>query len=184
VIDVAAATKLTSVLLRSVHTASQQADVVSALTALSELKQLTWHGVLCSGEQQLSDSLLLQHLTKLTALDVDNVSAEALQHLGSLTKLQHLSIASAKEWAAAGCPELQELQALTRLQLHCVDDAPPSIHQLTALRELELAAATPTALNQLQVLTGLTLLRVSAIKGLSPDTAPLQLPHLRHLDLR
>jgi len=157
--------------------------VVSALTALSELQQLTWDGILCSGEQQLSDSRLLQHLTKLTALDVDDVSAEALQHLGSLTKLQHLSFARAKEWAAAGCPGLQELQVLTKFQLLEYDEAPPSIRQLTALQHLELAAAaTPTALNELHALTGLTLLRVQ-VKGLSLDTAPLQLPALQHLEL-
>jgi len=40
--DVAAATKLTSVTLAYVKTASQQADVVSALTALPDLEQLTW----------------------------------------------------------------------------------------------------------------------------------------------
>jgi len=88
--DIAAATKLTSVSMELLQTASQQTDVVSALTALPDLQQLTWRYIQCSGEQKLSDSLLLQHLTKLTALDLQGVSAAAFKHLGSLTKLQNL----------------------------------------------------------------------------------------------
>jgi len=43
--DIAAATNLTSLSLQSVRTDSQQADVVSALTALPDLQHLTWQGV-------------------------------------------------------------------------------------------------------------------------------------------
>jgi len=179
--DIAASTNLTAVVLSGVKTASQQADVVSALTALRGLKQLTWYNVWCSGEQQLSDSLLLQHLTKLTALDVHPVSAGALDHLGSLTKLQYLSIIAKKGSAAAGCPGLGELKALTRLQLDGVEDIPAPVCQLTALQELHMWKATPTALSSLQALTGLTQLHVRQLEGLSLHTPPLQLPGLQHL---
>jgi len=116
--DLAAATKLTSVSLEMVQTASQQADVVSALTALPDLEQLTWSRVICGQQWGLTDSLLLQRLTKLTALNLGCVdAAEALEHLGLLTRLQNLSLAAECGWAAAACPGLLELKALTRLDL-------------------------------------------------------------------
>jgi len=80
--DIASATKLTSVSLSNVQTASQQADVVAALTALPSLEQLTWHDVYCSNQQGLSDSSLLQQMTQLTSLDLQGVTAAVLQHLG------------------------------------------------------------------------------------------------------
>jgi len=190
--DIAAATKLTSLSLSGLYTASQQADVVSALTALPDLEQLTWIDVLCD-EQRLSDSLLLQQLTKLTALKFQDVSAAALEHLGSLTKLQNLSIEAAKCWAAEGCPGLQELKALTRLQLWLQwssllpegeADIPASVCQLTALQELHVSRATPTALVSLQALTGLTRLHVQQLGGMSHESPPLQLPGLQHLVVR
>jgi len=46
---IAAATKLTSVTLKYVQTTLQQADVVSALTALPDLEQLTWDSIECGG---------------------------------------------------------------------------------------------------------------------------------------
>jgi len=181
--DIAAAAQLTSLSLRGLITLSQPADVVSAMAGLPALKQLTWYNNSCSGEQQQPHSLLLQHLTQLTALGLVFVSAQALQHLGTLTKLQHLSIANAHDWAAAGFQGLQELTVLTRLRLVSWEEPPPSILQLTALQQLELAAATPTALNWLQALTGLTLLCVGQVEDLSLESAPLQLPDLRHLEL-
>jgi len=85
--DLATATKITSVFLEFVHTASQQADVVSALTALPNLGQLTWSSVRCGQQIGLSESMLLHQLTKLTALKIDFVAAEnALEHLGLLTR--------------------------------------------------------------------------------------------------
>jgi len=156
--DIASATKLTSIGLKFVQTASQQADVVSALTALPKLEQLTWQFVSCSGTGRLTDSSLLQQMTQQTSLELQWVKAAALQNLGSLTKLQHLSISDADDWAVVGCPRLQELKALTRLNLASSDleDLPASVSQLTALRQQDVCRATPTALNQLQVLTGLT----------------------------
>jgi len=182
--DIAAATKLTSVSLFRIQTASQQADVVSALTALPEIQQLTWRNILCSDEQDLSDSSLLQHLTKLTALHLLNGTAEALQHLGSLTKLQHLEINIPQDWDAAGCPGLQELQALTRLELYHVGEVPSSISQLTALQQLELGGGTPTSLNRLHALTGLTRLWLRMLSDLTPHSPPLQLTGLQHLTLK
>jgi len=125
--DLAAATKLTSITLRCVHTASEQADVVSALTALPDLQQLTWSNVQCSGEQRLSNSMMLQKMVQLTALQLQDVTAAALEHLGSLTKLQYLCVICAVDWAAAGYPGLQEL---TSLKLHPVDNIPASVSQL------------------------------------------------------
>jgi len=179
--DIAAATKLISVSLKYMGTAPQQADVVSALTALPDLQQLTWH----SDELQLCDSSLLQQLTQLTALDLLlSVAAAALQHLGSLTKLQRLCIYAAQDWAAAGCPGLQELKVLTSLDLHNVTDIPASVAQLSALQELIVSEATPAAVAGLQALTGLTKLRViNYITGPSSVSATLQLPGLRHLEL-
>jgi len=185
--DIASATKLTAISLSSVQTASQQEDVVAALAALPNLEQLTWHNVYCSNEvwppQRLSDSSLLQHLTRLTSLDLEGVTAAALQHLGSLTKLQHFRVSAAESWAAAGCPGLQQLKALTSLELASrdIDDIPTSVSQLKALRQLGIRSATVTALNQLQVLTALTQLSVSQLMGLSPDSSPLKLPGLQHL---
>jgi len=186
--DIASATKLTSISLSSVQTASQQADVVAALTALPNLEQLTWCKVHCSdplGKQNLSDSSLLQQMTQLTSLKLQFITASDLQHLGSLTKLQHLDISDADDWLAAGCPGLQELKALTSLKLVSwgMADLPASASQLTALRQLEVGTATHTALNQLQVLTGLTHLRVSGLTGTSSFSARLQLPSLQHLEL-
>jgi len=101
--DIAAATKLTSVSLGWVRTACEQADVVSALTALPDLEQLTWSRVKCGRQQGLTDSKLLQKLTKLTALQLSFVEAtEAPEHLGLLTRLQDLSLSDTDTWAAAG----------------------------------------------------------------------------------
>jgi len=182
--DIAAATKLTSVSLQGAHTDRPQLDVVSALTALPDLKRFAWRSVKCNKEQQLSESLLLQHLTELTSLELVRVSAEALQHLGSLVKLQHFSIAGAEDWFAAGCPGLQELTALTRL--HFVDnenELPGSISQLTALRQLCVSYATFTTLHGLQALTGLTQLRVQHLDDSPPASALLPLPGLQQLQL-
>jgi len=95
--------------------------VVSALTALPNLEQLSWDCVYCSKELWLSDSSLLHCMTRLTLLDLQFITAAVLQHLGSLTKLQHLSISAAPGWGAAGCPGLQELKALTSLKLASSD---------------------------------------------------------------
>jgi len=185
---IAADTKLTSVSLRSVWTGSQQADAVSAPTTLPDLKQLTWCSISCSRQDRyghLSDSLLLQKLTHLTALELKSVTAAALQHLGSLTKLQRLSIDDACDWAEAGCPGLQELKALTWLFLDLFwADIPAGISLLTALQELTVAQATLTDVSWLQALTGLThlwLLQVTA-ESFEPSAAQ-QLPGLRHLHL-
>jgi len=188
--DIAAATKLTSLSLNDVWTASQQADVVAALTALPNLEQLTWQLVRCRFPEscmtcKLFDSSLLQQVTRLTSLDLEFATAAALQHLGCLTKLQHLSISTGDNWAAAGCPGLQELKALTSLVLTSSDlvDLPACISQFTALRQLKVRRATLTALNGLQVLTGLTRLCVWHVTGLSPESPPLKLPGLQHLEV-
>jgi len=187
--DIAAATKLTSVSLEVVQTASQQADVVSALTALLDLEQLTWCSVRCGPRPgSLSDSKLLQKLTKLTALALSHVNEAALEHLGLLTRLQDLSLVVTDDWAAAGCPGLQELKALTRLVLidgsfDGVGSIPSSVSQLTALQQLKVPRATPTALNKLSALTLLTQLHVDSLVGLSSDSPPLQLPGLQHLEV-
>jgi len=157
--------------------------VVSALTALPDLEQLTWRSVGCGQQWGLSNSKLLQQLTKLTALKLDSVrAAEAVEHLRLLTRLQDFSLAVGDEWAAAACPGLQELKALTRLDLLRYFNAiPPSIRQLTALQQLEVSRATPTALNKLSVLTGLTHVCVRHLRDMLPDSPPLQLPGLQHL---
>jgi len=179
--DIAASTKLTSVSLQRVRTDSQQADVVSALTALPDLQQLTWQEVECGQKQGLSDSRLLQQLTKLTDLRLVAVSKEALQHLGSVSKLQHLSISLAPDWAAADCPGLQQLSALTSLQVtYDLQSLLISVTQLTALQQLKVSAASATELNGLKALTALTKLRATRLK---PDPTPLQLPALHSLEL-
>jgi len=183
--DIAAATKLTSLTLSFVNTNAQPADVVSALTALPDLEQLTWDSINYFSVLQrgLADSMLFQKLTKLTALRLDYVAeAEVLVYLSLLTRLQDLSIGAAEDCTAAGCPGLQELKALTRLELlHTFNDIPASISQLTALQQLDVPCATPTAFNKLHALTGLTQLRLS-VNSLSADSAPLQLPGLQHLE--
>jgi len=195
--NIAAATKLTSVSLSGLAIACRQADVVSALTALPNLQQLTWRGVQCNWQPELRDSALLQHLTMLTRLELhSDIEAEALQHLGSFTKLQHFSIEvrkqysievrqHAEEWAAAGCAGLQQLKALTALELYNYvgGDIPIGAQQLTALQQLDVWTASPSALNGLRALTRLTLLRVRVLTGLSLESAPLQLPALQHLEL-
>jgi len=181
--DIAAATKLTAVTLRSGCTAAQQDDVVSALTSLPSLEQLIWCGVTCSGERLLSNSLLLQQMTQLTGLKLEGITAAALEHLGSLTKLQYLSVTWADDWAEAGYPGLQELKALTRLKPKTGNGIPASVSQLTALQQLSVPAATVTALNGLQALTGLTRLHLGQVTGLSAESPPLLLPALQHLHL-
>jgi len=180
------ATKLTSFSLQMVRTESQQADVVSVLTALPDLEQLAWWSVECGRQRGLTDSMMLPKLTKLTALRLDtDGAAEALEHLGLLTGLQDLSLAVLEDWAAAGCFGLQELKALTRLELvgHFVD-VTPTISQLTALtalQELDVPCATPTALNKLSALTGLTRLYVVFLEDLWPNSPPLELSGLLQL---
>jgi len=182
--DLAAATKLTSVSLDYVQTASQQAAVVSALTALPHLEQLTWGSVTCGQQYGLTDSMLLQKLTKLTALKLSSVrAAAALEHLGLLTRLQDLSLCVPDDWAAMDCPRLQELKALTKLVLYACEQIPPSVSQLTALQQLEVPRATPTALNKLWQLNGLTQLLVRYLADLVPNPPPLQLPGLQRLEI-
>jgi len=60
---------------------------------------------------------------------------------------------------------------------------PPNVTQLQALQQLDAAIAKPTALNRLQVLTGLTWLCVRSL-DLWPDSPPLQLPGLQHLEVK
>jgi len=137
-------------------------------------------------QQWLIDSLLLQKLTKLTALCLDYGSeAKALQHLGGLTRLQDFRLAAADGWAAAGCPGMQELKALTQLKLSLAgySDLPASVSQLTALQQLHVQMAISTALSKLSALTGLTQLCVRALRTLSPESPPLQLPGLQHLEV-
>jgi len=183
--DIAAATKLTSVTLKYVKTASQQADVVSALTALPDLEQLTWCSIECGWQRGLTESVLFQNVTKLTALHLDGLTAsEAFEHVGGLSRLQDLSIGAASPWAAAGCPGLQELKALTRLKLFDLFDGISAIvHQLTSLQQLDVFQATPTALSKLSQLTGLTQLHMYRLIDLSPGSPPLQLPGLQHLEV-
>jgi len=148
--DIAAATKLTFVSLQQMCTGSQQAGVVSALTALPDLQRLTWVAVECGQKEELSDSRLLQQLTKLTGLNLCSVSSEGLQHLGSLSKLQHFRISGALQWAAANCPGLQQLTGLTSLRLGYLAQGLPSVvSYLTALQQLEVSEASPTELNGL-----------------------------------
>jgi len=179
--DIAAATKLTSVSLSYFFTQSRQADVVSALTALPDLQQLTWH--VPHGGPRLSDNSLLQQTTQLTYLELRGVPSPALQHLSSLNKLQHLNISPDFNWVAAGCPGLQELKALTGLQLYNADDIPASTSQLTALQQLEVLTASLAAATRLQVLATLTQLKVQRLRGLSAQSVQLQLTSLQHLEL-
>jgi len=193
--DIAAATKLTSVQLDAVDTTAQQADVVSALTALPDLQQLTWQEMLCGRERQLSDSRLLKHLPKLTDLELASVAAEALQHLSSLTKLQRLSMRPPITWAAADYPGLQELQGLTSLALKGDTEEwleelgysrlrfPACVSHLTALQQLEVYAATAAELDALTSLTALTKLAVARFSPSSQLSAALQLPALEQLYL-
>jgi len=185
-LDISAATKLTSVKLEAVRTISEQADVVSALVALPNLEQLTWREVACGREQQLSDSRLLQHLTRLTGLELQFVAAEALQHLSLLTKLQRLSTHSPYAWAAADYPGLQELQGLTTLELKISwfdsdpQRFPGCVSDLPALQQLGVSWATYQELNGLTALTALTKLEVAS---LDPSSTALHLPALQDLSL-
>jgi len=180
--DISAATKLTSISLCHVL-APSRADVVSALTALRDLKRLTWNSVQCS-KADLPDSVLLQQMTRLTYLELRGASSAALQHLSLLTKLQHLTIDDVDGSVAADPPGLQELKALTSLKLYDVDDIPASVSQLTALQQLEVWRATAAAAAGLQVLTALTELIVWRLRGLSAQSPQLQLTGLQHLYLR
>jgi len=188
--NIAAATKLTSVSLDDVRTSAQQADVVSALAALPDLQQLTWREVVCGGERELSDSRLLQQLTRLTSLHLQYVAAEVLQRLSSLTKLQHLSTHSPSTWVEAGCSGLEGLQGITSLLLQDHKDRawdvgvqrfPACVSHLTALQQLEVLCATVPELNGLTALTALTKLQVTNFYS---SSTPLQLPALQHLILR
>jgi len=191
--DIAAATKLTSVQLEAVSTTAQQADVVTALTALPDLQQLAWRQMVCGRKRQLSDSRLLQQLTRLTGLDLQYVAAEVLQHLSLLTKLQRLSTHSPVAWAAADYPGLQELQGLTSLALKAISAEswdsggdlrfPACVSHLTALQQLEVSEATATELDALTALTALTKLGVAQFSPSSQLSAVLQLPALQQLYL-
>jgi len=206
--DIAAATQLTSVSLSWVDTPFQP-EAVSALTALPHLEQLSWRnlhsGVKEDLQTDLPDSVLLQHQRQLTRLELQGVTAEALQHLGSLSNLQHLSIKKQldlagitrtgptalqsllQEWDEGSLPDLQMLTALTSLEWGCSNHLPGGIYQLTALQQLEVAAATFTALDGLQVMPGVSRLCVANLydlpKASAPTPAPWQLPALQQLEL-
>jgi len=136
--DIAAATKLTSVSLKYMGTAPQQADVVSVLTALPDLQQLTW----CNFQLQLSDSSLLElaggvlgpvpmsSLCKCTQLRVLMLRGFTLRGPGSLvasTMLQDMELSCCRIIAADGAagpvswqqvfPGPAQLPHLTSLQL-------------------------------------------------------------------
>jgi len=158
--------------------------VVSALTALPDLEQLTWSRVKCGQQRALTDSMLLQKLTKITALTLDYaVAADVFKQVGLLPRLQDLSLDDyclVGDWTAAGCPGLQELKALTRLRMpECSHDIPATLSQLTALQHLDVGKATPTALSKLWPLTHLTHLSVRDFSNLSPQSPPLQLAGLQ-----
>jgi len=155
---IAAAEKLTSVSLSHVSsTGAKPADVVSALTALSDLQQLTWKVIGINGVEDPLASSLLQQMTQLTYLDLHGTSSDGLQFriqpLSSLTKLQYLCISGDHDWFDDDCPGLQELKALTGLHL---SKLPATIVQLTALQQLEVESASLLAINGLQVLPALT----------------------------
>jgi len=188
--DLSAATSLVSVSLHHVETSSEQASVVSALAALPNLEQLAWCSVKCREDRFLESTALLQLLTQLTAFELDGHLTGALEHLGSLTRLVRLSIRGVSTFVFdSGCPGLEQLVNLTSLKLHgyipsgTSTDIPASISRLTALQQLDVSQATLTALNGLQVLTGLTQLRVKELTGVSAESE-LQLPGLQHLELR
>jgi len=63
-------------------------------------------------------------------------------------------------------------------------DLPACVSQLSALHQLDVRRATPTALHKLQMLTGLTQLCVREVIGLSPESPPLKLPGLQQLESR
>jgi len=168
--------------------------VVSALTALPDLQQLTWREMGWGQEGKLSDSRLLQQLTRLTSLELQCVAAEALQHLSSLTKLQHLRTQSLSKCPVVDYPGLRELQGLTSLVLQGLSDImwfrirqklPACVSQLTALQQLEVTTATATELSALTALTALTKLVVAQFDPiqLSPGSTPSWLPALEHLNL-
>jgi len=198
--DIAAATKLTSVSLRQLCTESKQADVVSALTALPDLQQLTWwevrfghQGMLTnqwSGirASQLYDSRLLPQLTQLTSLSLWMPTEEVLQHVTVLTKLQHLHILLPVTWPAADVTALQELTAITSLALDWLVDGlqlPHSVSHLSALQQLHLTKAKAPKLTPLaafSLATALTKLQVGLLSW--PARAPpLQLAMLQDLCL-
>jgi len=180
-IDIAAATKLTSVSLGPWQTQDQVAQVVSALTALPDLQQLTWH---CWDYRATPDGSLLQHLTKLTALDLKGVTADTLEHVALLTRLEVLRLGGILGWAEDGYPGLQELQVLTRLELwEDFTEIPASVGQMTTLQQLEVWSAMPTALNKLSALTGLTKLQAQFLVPLWPESPSVQLPGLKHMEV-
>jgi len=165
-------------------TIPQQADVISALIALPDLQQLTWGSVKFGDMWGLSDSRLLQQLTKLTGLELGSVAAEVLPHVSSLTKLQRLSMQPPDEWAAADYPGLQELQGLTSLELKSSSRYsahqrfPACVSHLTALQQLKVLWATFPDLDVLTVLTALTKLNIARVMY---NPSLLRLPDLQHL---
>jgi len=179
---IAAAKQLTSVSLAYASTGSDQADVVSALTALPDLQQLTCD-VSIYGVEDRSDSSLLQQMAQLTYLEMAGPSLAALQPLSSLTKLQHLGITGDDDWAEADCPGLQELKALTGLHLWRTIEMPATISQLTALQQLVVYCTSPSAITGLQVLTALTKLKVGQLLDRIEQSLQLQLTGLQHLEL-
>lgn len=71
---------------------------------------------------------------------------------------------------------------LTGLALYNVEDIPPIVSQLTALRMLEVINATPEALNSLHALPHLSKMIVE-MTSLTPSSVPLQAPALQCLEL-
>jgi len=185
---ISAATQLESVSLSKLEAARGSEEVMAVLAALPKLQHLSWCSVKCSGETYLPGVASLQGLTKLTGLELRDVTAGALEQLSALTNLRHLSLDYVLYmWGEDGCPGLEHLTSLTSLHLGTFLGAynviPLVLQRLTALQHLSVPEASYTQVQELHALVGLTRLCVKDVVAWDFPSSPLQLAALQCLEL-
>jgi len=185
--DISAATKLKSVSLDNLKAARGSEEIMALLAALPNLHHLAWRSMDCCGERYLPGVPSLQRLTKLTGLELKDVTAGALEQLSAFTKLRHLSVDGVPPmWGFKDFPALQQLTFLTRLHLGdaiYADVIPLVVNRLTAVQHLGLHNTSYERIQQLHALSGLTSLSAKDVGYMYSPPSPLQLPALQRLEL-
>jgi len=171
-------TRLTKLLLHNCQFIHGHSSL-AALSALVELQHLnlTIRAVqlVISDDDDFLPSTVLQHLTQLTYLSLQNagrlLNVDSLQHTSCLVNLQELDLFdSSAPLSPSTTPGLSSLTALRKVRLQHAKLDPSILHDCTQLQDLALhwvniisagvAAALHSALGRLQQLQSLKLLEL------------------------
>jgi len=168
-------TRLTKLYLVACKFANGHSSLAT-LSSLVRLQRLTIMAVVSeSTDDGGMPSTVLQHLTQLTHLYLDNadqlLNADSLQHVSCLVNLQELHLAySTVPLSPSTTPGLSRLTALRKVRLEDVNLEPSILQDCTQLQGLELdrlaiisaggAAALHSLLGRLQQLQSLQLVEL------------------------